>query len=401
MAPIRVALIGLSSPSSPQATTGWAASAHLPYLLSPRGRARYQIVGLLNSSVAAAEAAIKAYNLDADPNLNHHGVVRAYASPADLAADPEVDLVVCATRVDKHYATVIESLREGKDGFVEWPLAGDPERGRELAEEVRKHGGRSKGVVGLQGLKAPVVAVVRRLLAEGRIGRVVSSELRAFGGLGDRESLPVGWEYMTQREVGGNMVTIAFAHLFDMALSALGELKPGSLKGDLHLQRPENPLKDPTGAVVRTVRSDVPDLVFVAGKWQESDITQENATLHLRLRRGQPFPGDPCVVWTINGEKGEIRIVSQDMAFIQLGPPGESHVIEVHDFETDKVEKVEAAWADWQKELPFLARGVGALYEAIADARNKGTREDYVNFDTAVKRLETVHGLLEEWVHAQ
>ncbi|KAK4233535.1 hypothetical protein C8A03DRAFT_38748 [Achaetomium macrosporum] len=395
MALIRIALIGLSSRThpSPRTTGGvaWAARAHLPYLLSPRGRARYQIVGLLNSSLAASQAAIAAHNLDP-------AHVRAYSSPAELAADEEVDLVVCSTRVDKHYETVIDSVREGgKDVFCEWPLAEDVTRARELADEVRKQGRR--GMVGLQGLKAPVVARVKGLLEEGRIGKVVSSEFRAFGGLNERAGVPEGLAYMMERKVGGNVVTIGFAHLFDMVLSTLGELK--SLKGDLHLQRPENQLKDASGAVVKTLRSDVPDLVLVSGKWEESSIMQKNATLHFRLRRGPPFPGEPCLVWTINGEKGEIRIVSPHTTFIQLGHPNESHLIEIHDFATDKVETVEWDWADWQKDLPFPARGIGALYEAFADAKNGRAKEDYVTFDVGAKRLETIHGLLEDWQREQ
>lgn len=62
MAPIRVALIGLSS----SAKTSWAAQAHLPYLLSPKGKSHYKIVALLNSSVQAAEAAREYFGLPTD-----------------------------------------------------------------------------------------------------------------------------------------------------------------------------------------------------------------------------------------------------------------------------------------------------------------------------------------------
>lgn len=55
MAPIRLGIIGLSS----SAVTSWASGAHLPYLLSPRGLAKYKIVALCNSSVESAKSAIK------------------------------------------------------------------------------------------------------------------------------------------------------------------------------------------------------------------------------------------------------------------------------------------------------------------------------------------------------
>ncbi|KAG7285664.1 hypothetical protein NEMBOFW57_007957 [Staphylotrichum longicolle] len=379
--PIRVAIIGLSS----SAKTAWASRAHLPYLLSPLGRSKYQIVALLNSSVSAARAAIAAYNL---PDST-----RAYGDPAALRADDEVDLVVCTTRVDKHYETVLDSVRAGKDVFVEWPLAHDAQHARELAEQARKAGG--KTVVGAQGVRAPITLKLRGLLEEGRIGRVVSAELRVLWGVNDRVKVPEGLAYFTERKVGGNIYTIGFAHIFDMVQGVLGEL--ATVKGDFHLQRPEVQLLDPTGNTVKTVRSDVPDLIFVSGKWDESSITQQNATLHYRFRRGQPFPGEPVLEWTISGEKGEIRIISPKNTFIQVGDPAAPRLIEIHDFETDTVEKVEWDWEAWQQELPHPARGIGKLYEDFAAVKGAEGSVNYVTFDLAARRHEQLEKLLSEW----
>lgn len=135
MAPIRVALVGLSS----NAATSWASSAHLPYLLSPAGRARFEVVALLNSSTAAAQRAAATYGLPA---------ARAYGTPEELAADPDVQLVVVCTRVDNHAPAVLPAIRAGKDVLVEWPLADTLENARELARFAREAGVRA--VVGLQ-----------------------------------------------------------------------------------------------------------------------------------------------------------------------------------------------------------------------------------------------------------
>jgi predicted dehydrogenase len=183
--------------------------------------------------------------------------------------------------------------------------------------------------------------------------------------------------------------------VFGMVQGVLGE--PASLKGDFHLQRPETELTDASGAVVKTVRSDVPDLILVSGKWDESSVTQRNATLHFRFRRGQPFPGEPALEWTINGEKGEIRIISPQYAFIQVGDPTTPRTIEIHDFETDKVETVEWDWEDWQQELPSPARTIGAVYEAFAEAKTAGGKGTYVTFDVAAKRHEQLEELLAQW----
>ena len=198
MAPIRVALIGLSSSSK----VAWASGAHLPYLLSPRGRAKFEIVALLNSSVDAARSAIAAFDLPA--------TTKAYGDPASLALDPDVDLVVCNTRVDKHYDTILPSLEAGKHVYCEWPLAHDAAHARELVNAANKSGSRT--VVGVQGRVAPVTLKLRELLEAGRIGRVLSSEVRASGGTISRDELPSTLAYFAHREVGGNVYTIGFAH---------------------------------------------------------------------------------------------------------------------------------------------------------------------------------------------
>ena len=198
MAPIRVAVIGLSS----SAKTSWASTAHLPYLLSKRGQSKFKIVALLNSSVQAAKDAISTYNLPSD--------TRTYGDPASLAADPEVDLVVCTTRVDKHYETIYPSVEAGKGIYSEWPLASNALQARELAAVAKKSG--SKAMVGVQGRLAPIALKIRELLEEGRIGKVLSSEVRGMGGTIDRQRLPEGLSYFYNREIGGNPYTIIFAH---------------------------------------------------------------------------------------------------------------------------------------------------------------------------------------------
>lgn len=198
MSPLRLALVGLSS----TAKTSWASNAHLPYLLSPRGRARFTIVALLNSSEAAARAAIAAYGLDP-------ATTKAYGTPDALAADPDVDFVVVNTRVDVHVSSVAPSLKEGKKVWVEWPLAQGADAAKGLVGLVSDKKGT---VVGLQGRVTGLVERVRGLVEEGRIGKVLSSDVRVFGGTNDRAVLPASLEYFTTREIGGNPYTIGFAH---------------------------------------------------------------------------------------------------------------------------------------------------------------------------------------------
>ncbi|KAL0765926.1 hypothetical protein CaCOL14_011668 [Colletotrichum acutatum] len=342
MAPTRIGIIGLSS----TATTAWASSAHLPYLLSPRGRAKYTITALCNSSVEAAQRAVKAYNLPSS--------TKAYGSPADLAADPDVDLVVVSTRVDQHYDTALSSVEAGKSVYVEWPLAQDAKRAGELADAARRSGART--VVGVQGRFAPSLLKVKEILEEGRIGKVLSSEVRAAGGSLDRNVLPVGLKYFTQREIGGNVITIGFGHLFDQVQHVLGEAT--IQHSHTQIQRPDVKIRNPsTQQIVETVESNVPDLLVATATLPPSNlVSAQGATLLARFRRGQPFAGEPQLSWTINGGKGEIRLTSHNSVALQAFADVDGVKIEVHDFESGEVESVPWAWEEgWQAELPVPA----------------------------------------------
>lgn len=198
--PLRTALIGLSS----SAATSWASVAHLPALLSEKGRTKFAIKALLNSSTDAAKSAIKTYQLAAN--------TKAYGSPEDLAADPDIDLVICNTRVDKHYETIIPSLRAGKDVFVEWPIAAKKEHIDEIVETAKQSG--SRVAVGLQRRWNPIVSKVRELLNgnDAKLGKLLSVEARQYGATNDREILPPGLKYFTQKEIGGNVIVIGVGH---------------------------------------------------------------------------------------------------------------------------------------------------------------------------------------------
>lgn len=208
MAPIRLGIIGLSATN----VGSWASVAHLPYLLSPRGKAHYRIVALCNSSVESARLAIETFQLPPE--------TRAYGSPNDLAQDTDVDFVVCSTRVDKHYETIKPSIVAGKAVFVEWPLASNISQVRELAGLVREQGIRS--LVGLQGRVTAPIDAVRGILEQGRIGKVLSSEVKASGGAGVRDAVPQSLKYFTQLKTGGNMVMVGFGHCKLLLLGSLG-----------------------------------------------------------------------------------------------------------------------------------------------------------------------------------
>ncbi|KAH7412361.1 putative oxidoreductase [Phaeosphaeria sp. MPI-PUGE-AT-0046c] len=381
--PLRTALIGLSS----TAATSWAANAHLPGLLSSTGRSKIAIKALLNSSVDAAKSAIKSFDLPPD--------TKAYGSPEDLAADPDIDFVICNTRVDKHYETIISSVRAGQNVYVEWPIAAKQEHINELVETAKKSG--SRIAVGLQGRWVPPVVKMREILdnGNGTLGKVLSADVRAFGGTNDRETLPPSLKYFSEKEIGGNPITIGVGHTLDWVLSVVGEFEPSTVHAQTQLQRPTIRIRDPsTKEIVDNVTSDVPDLLHVQGALTASPQTVAGATLSYSFRRGQPFPGTPALVWTINCQRGEIRLVSPSGPALHASGGTEAVTIEVHHFDTDEVKNISWAWSERQKELPLLARGVSECLYAFAEGRAEG--DGWASIESAAARAR----LIERFVSA-
>ncbi|KAF4428366.1 oxidoreductase family [Fusarium acutatum] len=330
MAPIRLGIIGLSTnPGS------WAAAAHLPYLLSPHGRGHYNIVALCNSAVESAHSAIETFGLPSD--------TRAYDDPNDLAHDANVDLVVCSTRVDRHYATIKPSISAGKAVFVEWPLASNISQARELASSAMSEN--IKCVVGLQGpVNAPIIRV-RKLLEDGLIGKVLNSDVKSWGGTGKHNAIPESLSYFTQMAVGGNAITIGFGHLWEFLQYALGDAY--DIRTRLQLQQPKADLTSTTGGIVGTVESDVPHLVSVTALLRPSQYIEKGATTLVTYQRRPPYPGEPKFTWTITGERGELRLTAEGGTTPRT-MASKPVKIELHEFSTEIVRQVPWAWEPWR-----------------------------------------------------
>jgi predicted dehydrogenase len=157
---------------------------------------------LLNSSVSSARRAIEKHNLPA--------TTKAYGSPEDLANDPDVQLVVCATRVDKHLETTLPSIKAGKDVFVEWPLAPNIADATLLVEAARVAGGRT--VVGTQAHASSYVQKIKEIIDSGRIGKVLSTSIAANAYIFGYDPLPSSMAYLGEKKYGVGFVDVFFAH---------------------------------------------------------------------------------------------------------------------------------------------------------------------------------------------
>jgi len=199
MAPIKIGLIGLSTTSK---ATNWAVLAHLPYLQSPQGKAHYEIIALCNSSVESAKKSIAHFKLSS--------TIKAYGCAEDLANDPEIELVVNVTGVESHYDVLLPVLKAGKNVYTELPLASNMQQMQELCKIAEEKG--VKTIFGMQGQAHPVVHLVKNMIADGKIGKPLSTTLTAVTGLPLDKFLPIAFKMLAERKTGGNFATIWFLH---------------------------------------------------------------------------------------------------------------------------------------------------------------------------------------------
>lgn len=238
--PIRIGFIGLS------ASGGWGSTAHWPYL---KQTDKYQIVALCNTSIGSAQKAKTHFELPES--------TKCYDSAEQLAADKDVDLVVCSVRVDMHYDAIKPALEAKKPVYCEWPLGANEQEAQELNKLVS-----SQTMIGLQARQAPIVLKIKELVNQGRVGRVLSSTVVASAGnFGPSE--PVRMKYFTDRKVGGNMMSIHFGHTIDMVCFTLGELK--DLNTRLSIQRPQIDITR-DGEKIETVTKDTADQIMMHGE---------------------------------------------------------------------------------------------------------------------------------------
>ena len=348
--------------------------AHLPRLTSSPN---YTIVALCNSSVSAAQAAIKAYKLPS--------TTKAYASYDDLANDPDVDLYVVSTRADTHYSVALPALKAGKNIYVEWPLAATTAEAQEMLSLAHQRNLRT--IVGLQGRASPSIAKVKALIDSGHLGEIHSVNFQGAIHIWQNNAVGSKYSYFMDRKVGGNLLTIYGGHVLDSLLYAVGELKKGSytpVLGNLR-RRMAKTLEDGTLSE-EMYDKDTPDQILLQGRLDRDPP----AVFSFHLRAGDRFIGSPGSIWRIYGTKGELAV-----EFASAGPQiGQASSFRFSNSETGKVEEISAdeGGEEWTS-LPTQGQNIGRLYESYAEGRES----EYGDWELAVKRHELLDEFWETW----
>jgi predicted dehydrogenase len=155
---IRVGIVGATVT---EGGSGWGANAHVPAL---KALAHYELAAICTAHEDTAKASVAAF-----------GAERAFHRFSDMAAHPEVDLIVVCVRVPGHRDLVMAALQAGKAVFCEWPLGANLAEAEEMAGLARQRA--LKAIVGLQARSDPTILYARDLVQGGYIGEVLTANL--------------------------------------------------------------------------------------------------------------------------------------------------------------------------------------------------------------------------------
>jgi predicted dehydrogenase len=235
---IRVGIVGATVT---QGGSGWGANAHVPAL---KALPHYELNAVCTSREETAKASAAAF-----------GAARGFSRFSDMAAQPDLDLLVVCVRVPGHRDLVMAGLEAGKAVFCEWPLGANLAEAKEMAGLARQRS--LKTIVGLQARSDPAILYARDLVQAGHVGEVLTANLTTAAQAVLQRGPGRIWQGV--RANGANTLTIAGGHAIDALCTVLGEFAEVSARVSTRI--PE--WRTPEG---KAVAVDAPDCITVIGR---------------------------------------------------------------------------------------------------------------------------------------
>ena len=130
------------------------------------------VLALKKTPGAVLHAVASRAQASADDFAAKHGFAKAYEGYEALVADPEVDVVYVATPHAFHCDNILMCLEAGKHVLSEKPMAVSGEQAERCIAKARE-----KGLFLMEGMWTrffPTTRAVRKAVAEGEIGQVIS-----------------------------------------------------------------------------------------------------------------------------------------------------------------------------------------------------------------------------------
>ncbi|MFE6336677.1 Gfo/Idh/MocA family protein [Streptomyces sp. NPDC057798] len=158
---------------------------------------------------------------------DRHGWAAAETDWRALIARDDVDLVDICTPGDSHAEIAVAALAAGKHVLCEKPLANTVEEAvmmARAAEEAHRRGQLS--MVGFNYRRVPATALARRMVAEGRIGRLRHVRVTYLQDWLVDAGFPLTWRLRREHAGSGSLGDLG-SHIVDLAQYVAGEKLAG------------------------------------------------------------------------------------------------------------------------------------------------------------------------------
>ena len=183
------------------------------YTVAPRVRAlpaTPRLRAISGRDAGAVERAAAAY-----------GVEEWTTDWRELVDRDDVQIVDVCTPPGTHAEIVEAAAAAGKAVLCEKPLAADHASAAAAVAAVERHG--VLNAIGFNYRRLPAVALLRELVAEGRIGEVLLWRATWLSDEFLDPQIPFDWRF--ERRMGGSTIADLGAHLVDLALWIVGEIE--------------------------------------------------------------------------------------------------------------------------------------------------------------------------------
>ncbi len=135
---------------------------------------------------------------------------------------PDVDIVDVSTPTYLHHDMVIEAARAGKHIFCEKPMATSYREAREMYQAAKA--GKGKHYINFNYRRCPAVQLAKRLIEEGRLGRLYHWRGAYLQSWIMDPSFPLTWHLRKETAGAGPQYDLN-SHSVDLARFLVGELK--------------------------------------------------------------------------------------------------------------------------------------------------------------------------------
>lgn len=198
----------------------------------------------------------------AKPVAERFGIERVYSNYKDLLEREELDAVDICTSTDSHFLITMDSIKSGKDVFVEKPIARHFDEALKISEAVKEH--KRNLMVGMNYRFRSDTMILKSIIEKGEIGKIF------FVKAGWLKKLSSDSKWITKKDKSGGGVFLDLGIvLLDLVLWMLNF--PPVQRVDAKMYRHKTKTVEDTSIVFAEIKYGVSLVIETSWSYQYAD----------------------------------------------------------------------------------------------------------------------------------